>query len=77
MDAADDEKNEDERARKSFDEDVGDTREEPVESKRRHHTGLIPPHEKGAVGRLGLDFVFSLEKQSNPPRSMSSLLGES
>ena len=57
VDAPDEEEDEDEESRESFGKDG--EKDEPVEEvKRRHHTSLMPPREKGAVGRIGCDFVY-------------------
>ena len=57
MNAPDEEEDEDEKSRESFGKEG--ERDEPVEEvKRRHHTGLMPPREKDADGRVGSDFVY-------------------
>ena len=57
VNAPDEEEDEDEKSRESF--GVDGERDEPVEEvRRRHQTGLMPPREKGAVGRVGCDFEY-------------------
>ena len=59
MDAADEEEEEDEKPRGRS--GVGDVEGTPVKFKRRHHTGVKSPREKGLnlrTGRVERNFVY-------------------